>query len=120
MRTTTLSLVLIGFAASALKGQSPGPDSTHVDTTFVGIKDISPPQLIRCPQLPHTTIRGTVQISMTVDTLGHPESGSVKVKSSDDDSLKVMALRLAPECRFKPGRYRRHAIRVPVTLPFSF
>jgi TonB-like protein len=122
MRTTSILLLALASMAApaAIAAQTTNPDSAHIDTTFVTSKDISPPRLIACPTPPHVQPHGIVQVSMIIDTLGHPEPASVKILTSDDDSLSAVALRTAPECRFKPGKYHRHKIRIAIALPFIF
>ena len=120
MRTTSLLLALLGVAPAALAAQAHKPDTTHVDTTFVRSKDISPPKLVTCPALPHTQKHGRVDVEMIIDTIGRPEPSSIKVTASPDDSLSAIAVRIAPDCRFKPGKYHHYRIRVLVTFPFTF
>ena len=125
MRAISLTLA---FAACATTGSTPGqgpePDvqspSAHVDTTFITERDVSRPVLISCPTLPRSVNRGIVELSMIIDTLGRPEPGSLKVVSSTDVSLSNTALRIAPLCRFKPGSYRGHALRLRVQVPLNF
>ena len=123
IRTILVLLSLLSRAASAA-AQSPARDTgashARLDTTFVTSKDISPAVLIDCPSLPHTQKHGTVQVEMIVDTLGQPEPNSINITATPDDSLSAIVLRTAPVCRFKPGRYHRHAIRVPIQMPFTF
>ena len=123
MRTILVLLSLLSRAASAA-AQSPVRDTeasdARIDTAFVTSKDISPPVLIDCPSLPHTQRHGTVRVEMIVDTLGRPEPNSIKITATPDDSLSAIVLRTAPACHFKPGRYHRLTIRVPVQMPFTF
>jgi len=62
-------------------------------------------------------------VRVVVDTLGHPEPGSLSVVQTEDSSLDAMAEGLVRVARFRPGRIHGHPVRtfvdIPVLLPAS-
>ena len=124
-----LSVILLFACATSnpRSDQAPqaAPDSLtgQVKTTFLqsSDKEIIHPVFLSCP--PPAVLnrpRGTVVVTFVVDTAGRPEPESVKVISSTNDSLTGIALTMAVGCRYKPGSWRGHLLRLPIEQPFSF
>jgi len=142
MRYATLVLILLACAR-------PGPDRTqppqpHVDT-LLARRDTIPskvaglygeafvdtlvdvrPTVVRCPPViyPETlrqaAVQGRVVIALIVDTLGHPEPGSLRTVQSPHDSLSIAAVQAVQGCEFTPARLHGRAVRVLIQLPLDF
>jgi len=84
------------------------------------------PTTIRCasPAYPDTLrrvgVQGRVLLELVIDTLGHPEAGSVRTLSSPHDSLSTLAMHAMHACEFTPARVRGRAVRVRVQIPIDF
>ena len=84
------------------------------------------PTTIRCasPAYPDTLrrvgVQGRVMLELVIDTLGHPEAGSVRTLSSPHDSLSTLAMHVMHACEFTPARVRGRAVRVRVQIPIDF
>ena len=84
------------------------------------------PATIRCasPAYPDTLrrlgVQGRVMLELVIDTLGHPETGSVRTLSSPHDSLSSLAIHAMQACEFTPARVRGRAVRVLVQIPIDF
>jgi TonB family protein len=86
----------------------------------------SRPKIVQCPpaRYPEAArqagIRGEVVVELIVDTLGRPESASVRAIESPHDSLSVAAQESVLGCTFVPGRVQNRPVRVLVHVPVKF
>jgi TonB family protein len=114
-----LVIVAVILFAPPSKGRSAG---AVYGTAMVD----EPPTTIRCapPAYPETVrqagIGGRVMLRLVIDTLGHPEAGSVRAVASPHDSLSSAAVRAMLRCEFTPARVRGRAVRVLVQIPMDF
>jgi TonB family protein len=132
----TLLLVTTVACASSPRARTPpaveGPTTPAVerqrnDTAGVDRIVVVRPKLLECPVLPRYPtfvsrqgIQGRVMLHVVIDTLGFPESTSVRVVSSPHDSLSATAAEAVLYCRFSPARVHGKAVRFLIEVPMDF
>lgn len=108
-----------------------GPDPPvegPADLTQVFIEAVvdEPPLSISFPQaeyprmLLEARIEGSVVLEAVIDTLGHPEPGSIRVLSSTNRGFEAPARAAFGRALFRPGRVRGQKVRVLVRQPLRF
>jgi TonB family protein len=98
------------------------------DLTQVFIEAVvdEPPLSISFPQaeyprmLLEARIEGSVVLEAVIDTLGHPEPGSIRVLSSTNRGFEAPARAAFGRALFRPGRVRGQKVRVLVRQPLRF
>ena len=84
------------------------------------------PQLLSHPALRYPEvlrqagIEGRVLVEAVLDSLGRPESGSLRVVSSAHPLFDPEALGVVQGSRYRPGRIAGRAVRVRVQVPVTF
>jgi TonB family protein len=65
-------------------------------------------------------IEGSVVLEAVIDTLGHPEPGSIRVLSSTNRGFEAAARAAFGKALYRPGRVRGQKVRVLVRQPLRF
>lgn len=111
----------------------PGP-ITLTGTTLIAITTVpvdariveEQPELLSHPTLRYPEvlrqagIEGRVLVEAVLDSLGHPEAGSLRVVSSAHPLFDPEALDVVQGSRYRPGRIAGRAVRVRVQVPVTF
>jgi TonB family protein len=77
-----------------------------------------PPEYPR--MLLEARIEGTVVLEAIIDTLGHPEPGSIRVVTSTSRAFEPAAMEAMRRALYQPGRVQGHRVRVLVRQPVRF
>jgi TonB family protein len=84
------------------------------------------PELLSHPELRYPEvlrqagIEGRVVVETVLDSLGHPEAGSLRVLTSTHLLFDREALDVVQGSRYRPGRIAGRAVRVRVQVPVTF
>jgi TonB family protein len=104
----------------------PNPLVTGIDTVIYDVKgvDVKPKVLESCkPEYPEKArlygFEGNVMVKVLVDKKGGIEAAEV-MESSDCNLLDKAALDCAVKWRFRPAYQNSRAVRVWVSIPFTF
>ena len=117
-----LSLLGLLVATSAIRAQG-APDSGSVyaeERLSVFPVVLRQPPAVYPDSLRRAGIGGVVQVSVVLDTKGHPEARSVHVVSSPDTGLNGPAEDVVLGARFTPGRIADRKVRAQLTLSVEF
>lgn len=107
-------------------GTAKGVEGMDLTQVFLEAVVDEPPASISFPQpeyprmLLEARIEGSVVLEAVIDTLGHPESGSVKVVSSTNRAFEAPARDAMRRALFRPGRVHGQPVRVLVRQPLRF
>jgi TonB family protein len=97
-----------------------------VDSTLLHVTDTPPRQLPNNPspryppEFLQSPIPGKVVVEMVIDTLGDPEIGTVRVKSSTDPAFTRVVKEVLPRLKFSPASYHGRPLRQMIQIPFEF
>jgi TonB family protein len=122
----TLAIALSLSATSAATAQRSGAGSTTQSAFEVG--DVAKPAKelpsSARPQYPNVAkmaaIHGRVQAEFIVDTLGVPDSASIRILESPHPLLSAAVKHGIPRMRFSPAERAGKKVRQVVRLPFTF
>lgn len=112
-----------GIAAGIVGGTGPVEVSGEV---FLEAELDDPPRVISAatprypPVLQSAGISGRVQYEFVVDTTGHAEPGSFKLKNSTNKAFEAPAREAILKTVFKPGRMQGRPVRVLVVQGVAF
>lgn len=108
-----------------------GPDRgvegpANLTRVFVEAVVDQPPERMAFPppeyprMLLEARIEGSIVLEAVIDTLGHPEPGSITVVSSTNPGFDAPARAAFRRALFRPGRVRGQKVRVLVQQPLRF
>jgi TonB family protein len=105
----------------------PGPAASMTGGDLVPESLVQePPELLTVPlpeyprALREAGVDGLVVVQVVVDTLGHPEAGSLRVVQSSNAAFADAAVAAMRRALFRPGRVWGRVVRVLVRVPVAF
>jgi TonB family protein len=108
-------------------GPAPGlqPSSSPTQVFIEAMVDEAPVRVAfpppEYPRMPlEARIEGTVVLEAIIDTLGHPEPGSIRVITSTHRAFEAAATAAMRRALYQPGRVQGHRVRVLVRQPVRF
>ena len=124
-RVPALSIALTAGTCAIGLAQARAPaDTVVLSENAVEVRPAVVPGSCLAPTYPilmrDAKIEGRVLLQFVVDTLGRIEPGSIVTIQSTHSLFEAAARRSITTCRYRPGRFSNHPVRVKVQFPFTF
>jgi len=122
-RTAVAALAFLAASGAAACAQAAG---TGQDRVFSATAVDSAPHVVWAPAISYPDslrragVEGRVMVQLVIDTLGLPDSGSIRAVSASRPEFVASAVAMARGMVFRPAVASGHKVRVLVQIPIDF